>query len=211
MALCQLTPMSHQSSDPVNKNSDTDARSTTKESPEKGNHDIPLETTFSKILLSAHKKKLFQTSTPIKNMDNIHRNFQDEGYNDEPVPRENIQLPSYSGDDNDNVDALEEKLRIYCKIKGISEIGKLDRIPFCLSGRAFTLFSGLSNAQKRDMGAITKGGHNFLGGLHKDLKSYCLLKKPNDYTGSRITSQRGRNSSTHKRRVNRFHSNRTTE
>ena len=162
-------------------------------------------------------------------MDNNHRNFLDEGYNDEPVPRENIQLPSYSGDDNDNVDALVEKLRIYCKIKGISEVGKLDRIPFCLTGRAFTLFSGLSDAQKRNMGAITKALRDnfektplppsvayqvlaqtkmlaeekvqtfyerlmqkcknqnvskeillsfFLGGLHKDLKSYCLLKNP---------------------------------
>ena len=150
------TPSTSPPSDPANKNSDTDARSTTKESPEEGNRDIPLETTFSKILLSAHKKKLFQNSTPIKDMDNIHRNFQDEGYNDEPIPRENIQLPSYSGDDNDNVDALEEKLKIYCKIKGISEVGKLDRIPFCLTGRAFTLFSGLPNSKKRDMGAILK-------------------------------------------------------
>ena len=162
-------------------------------------------------------------------MDNNHRNFLDEGYNYEPVPRENIQLPSYSGDDNDNVDALVEKLRIYCKIKGISEVGKLDRIPFCLTGRAFTLFSGLSDAQKRNMGAIITALRDnfeknplppsvayqvlaqtkmlaeekvqtfyerliqkcknqnvskeillsfFLRGLHKDLKSYCLLKNP---------------------------------
>ena len=60
------TPSTSPPSDPANKNSDTDARSTTKESPEEGNRDIPLETTFSKILLSAHKKKLFQNSTPIK-------------------------------------------------------------------------------------------------------------------------------------------------
>ena len=105
------TPSTSPPSDPINKNSDTDARSTTKESPEKGNHDIPPETTFR--FLSAHRKNLFQNSTPIKKMDNNHRNFLDEGYNDEPVPRENIQLPSYSGDDNDNVDALVEKLRIY--------------------------------------------------------------------------------------------------
>ena len=87
-------------------------------------------------------------------MNNEHRNFLDEEYNDEPIPRENIKLPSFSGDDNNNVDALVEKLRIYCKIKGISEEGKLDRIPFCLTGRAFTLFSGLTEEQNRNKGAI---------------------------------------------------------
>ena len=58
------TPSTSPPSDPANKNSDTDARSTTKESPEKGNHDIPLETTFR--LLSAHRKKSVPKQHPHK-------------------------------------------------------------------------------------------------------------------------------------------------
>ena len=181
-----------------------------------------------KLVKIPTRRNLFRNSTPVE-MEHQSGPFDNGGYQDMGIPRENIQLPSFSGDDADNVDALVEKLNMYCKLKGLSEQGKLDRIPFCLTGRAFTLFSNLTAMQKRDMDSIikmlrdnfgktplpasvayqvlseTKMGEKekvqqfyerliekckgqvvqpeillsfFLGGLHRDIKSYCLLKNP---------------------------------
>ena len=101
------------------------------------------------------RRNLFQSSTPDK-MEHHSGPFDHGGYQDIGIPRENIQLPSFSGDDPDNVDALIEKLNMYCKLKGLNEQDKLDRIPFCLTGRAFILFSNLSATQKRNMNSIIK-------------------------------------------------------
>ena len=62
-----------------------------------------------KLLKFPTKRDLFRNSTPVK-MEHRRGPFDDEGYHDICIPRENIQLPSFSGDDSDNVDALVEKL-----------------------------------------------------------------------------------------------------
>ena len=114
----------------------------TSRTPEKSTNK-PTKKPSIKLLRNPTKRNLFMNSSPIK-MEHQHGIFEDEGYYDAHIPRENLQLPSFSIDESDNVDALVEKLKMYCKLKGINEQGKLDRIPFCLTGRAFTLFSNLT-------------------------------------------------------------------
>ena len=76
----------------------------TSETPEKPTNSQPKESNI-KLLRNPTKRNLFMNSSPIK-MEHRHGPLEDEGYYDIHTPRENLQLPSFSGDDSDNVDAL---------------------------------------------------------------------------------------------------------
>ena len=66
-------------------------------------------------------------------------------------------IPEFSGDSTQNVVDWLEKAELVCKLRGVAHL-----IPLRLTGGAFAVYQQLPDADKQDIGKITKALRFFL-------------------------------------------------
>ena len=64
------------------------------------------------------------------------------------------QIPEFSGDSTQNVVEWLEKAELVCKFRGVAHLESV--IPLRLTGDAFAVYQQLPDADKQDVGKITK-------------------------------------------------------